>query len=406
MTKKNIWIINQYSGSKNHGMNYRSYYIGRELVKLGHQVRLFTGSFSHLLRVLPKMVKSKFMEEQIDGIDYVWVKTPHYTGSKSLGRIIGMFQFIFNLFLLKKGKFEKPDVIIVSSISPLPILNAYYWSKRYKSKLIFEVRDIWPLSLIELGGVSRFHPFVIFLQWIENFAYSKADKVISVLPNALEHMQNHGLSPDKFVHIPNGIDCEEINNKEKYSDKIPNYNSEGKFLIGYLGTLGIANALDYFIDAAEKLKDNHDISFVLVGQGSEKERLVKKIYDRKLQNIKIYPAVSKEQVQSVLAQFDICYVGWFKHPLYRFGISANKIFDYMLSGKPIIHGSNASNDPIKDAQCGISIPAEDVNALVEAILELKNKPQKEQKRIGDKGIKYVYTNHNYSQLAKKYESIL
>ena len=219
-------------------------------------------------------------------------------------------------------------------------------------------------------------------------------------------MQNHGLSPDKFVHIPNGIDCEEINNKEKYSDKIPNYNSEGKFLIGYLGTLGIANALDYFIDAAEKLKDNHDISFVLVGQGSEKERLVKKIYDRKLQNIKIYPAVSKEQVQSVLAQFDICYVGWFKHPLYRFGISANKIFDYMLSGKPIIHGSNASNDPIKDAQCGISIPAEDVNALVEAILELKNKPQKEQKRIGDKGIKYVYTNHNYSQLAKKYESIL
>jgi len=406
MTKKNIWIINQYSGSKNHGMNYRSYYIGRELVKLGHHVRLFTGSFSHLLRVLPKMVKSKFMEEQIDGIDYVWVKTPHYTGSKSLGRIIGMFQFIFNLFLLKKGKFEKPDVIIVSSISPLPILNAYYWSKRYKSKLIFEVRDIWPLSLIELGGVSRFHPFVIFLQWIENFAYSKADKVISVLPNALEHMQNHGLSPDKFVHIPNGIDCEEINNKEKYSDKIPNYNSEGKFLIGYLGTLGIANALDYFIDAAEKLKDNHDISFVLVGQGSEKERLAKKIYDRKLQNIKIYPAVSKEQVQSVLAQFDICYVGWFKHPLYRFGISANKIFDYMLSGKPIIHGSNASNDPIKDAQCGISIPAEDVNALVEAILELKNKPQKEQKRIGEKGIKYVYTNHNYSQLAKKYESIL
>ncbi len=404
MTKKNIWIINQYAGSKHHGMNYRSYYIGKELVKSGHNVRLFAGSFSHLLRILPK-INSRFKKESIDGIDYVWIRTQHYSGSKSFGRIVGMFQFIFNLFLLKTKSFEKPDTIIVSSISPLPILNAYFWSRKYKAKLIFEVRDIWPLSLIELGNISRFHPFVIFLQWIENFAYKKADKVISVLPNALEHMKNHGLDPNKFVYIPNGVDCNELNNKNTI-DQIPNYGSQGKFLVGYLGTVGIANALDYFIAAAEKLKNNTEIEFVIVGQGSEKERLSEKIKQKNLENITIHSAVSKDQVQSVLSQFDVCYVGWFKHPLYRFGISANKIFDYMLSGKPIIHGSNASNDPIKDAQCGISIPAEDVNTLVEAILELKNKPQKEQKRIGEKGIKYVYTNHNYSQLAKKYESIL
>ena len=99
MTKKKVWIINQYAGSKNHGMNYRSYYIGRELIRAGHQVRLFAGSFSHLLQVLPKM-NSRFKEENIDGIDYVWIRTQQYSGSKSFGRIIGMFQFIFNLFLL------------------------------------------------------------------------------------------------------------------------------------------------------------------------------------------------------------------------------------------------------------------------------------------------------------------
>jgi glycosyltransferase involved in cell wall biosynthesis len=405
MTKKNIWIINQYAGSKYHGMNYRSYYIGKQLVKSGNKVRIFAGSFSHLLRILPEM-SSRSKEESIDGIDYVWIRTLRYTGSKSFGRIVGMFQFIFNLFLLKTNSFEKPDAIVVSSISPLPILNAYFLSKKYKVKLIFEVRDIWPLSLIELGNISRFHPFVIFLQWVENFAYKKADKVISVLPNALEHMKNHGLDPDKFVYIPNGIDCDESKNRDTSSNEILDYNPQEKFLVGYLGTLGIANALDYYIAAADQLQNNKDIRFVMVGQGPEKERLSEIIKQKELNNITIHPAVTKDQVQSVLTQFNVCYVGWHNHPLYRFGISANKIFDYMLSGKPIIHGSNASNDPIKDAQCGISIPAEDVNALVKAILELKNKSSKEQERIGEKGIKYVYIHHNYSVLAKKYESIL
>jgi glycosyltransferase involved in cell wall biosynthesis len=402
MTKKNIWIINQYAGSRYHGMNYRSYYIGRELVAIGHHVRLITGAFSHLLRVIPEM-NSRFKEEKIDGIDYIWVQTKHYSASKSFGRILGMFRFIFNLLLLKTEAFEKPDVIVVSSISPLPILNAYFWSRRYKAKLIFEVRDIWPLSLIELGNVSPYHPFVVFLQWIENFAYRKADQVISVLPNALQHMQAHGLDPEKFCYIPNGIDCQEAENRELYSNQIPNYNPDGKFLIGYLGTLGIANALDYFIETAEKLKGRNDIAFVIVGKGQEEAHLLKTIKEKGLTNIAIYPGVPKDQVQSVLTQFDVCYVGWFKHPLYRFGISANKIFDYMLSRKPIIHGSNASNDPIKDAGCGLSIPAESANAISEAILYLKDKPAKERELLGKNGGEYVLRHHDYRQLASEYE---
>lgn len=404
MTNKNIWIINQYAGSRYHGMNYRSYYIGRELVAMGHQVRLITGAFSHLLSEVPEM-NSRFKEEKIDGIDYVWVRTKHYSASKSFGRIIGMFRFIYNLLFLKVNSLEKPDVIVVSSISPLPILNAYFWAKKYKAKLIFEVRDIWPLSLIELGNVSKYHPFVVLLQMIENFAYRKADRVISVLPNALQHMQAHGLKPEKFSYIPNGIDCMEANNKESYSIQIPNYNPEKKFLVGYLGTLGIANALDYFIEAAEKLKDHQDIAFVLVGKGQEEAHLLKKIKEKGLTNIKFYPLVSKDQVQTVLSQFDVCYVGWFKHPLYRFGISANKIFDYMLSGKPIIHSSDASNDPIKEARCGISVASEDSNKIAHAILSLKNKTLQERIELGKNGSEYVRKNHDYKQLALKYESL-
>lgn len=400
--QKNIWIVNQYSGSKYHGMNYRSYYIGRELHLLGHSVRLFAGSFSHLLRVKPEF-KGKFKEENIDGIDYVWVKTKKYTGSKSLGRIIGMFQFIWNLLFIKHKKYPKPDVIIVSSISSLPVLNAYCWAKKYKAKLIFEVRDIWPLSLVELGNVSRFHPFVIFLQWVENFAYRKADKVVSVLPNALLHMQEHGLSKEKFVHIPNGIDCSEYLSVSQKA--LPDYRKKASFVIGYMGTFGISNALDFFIDAAEKLKGQTDIRFVMVGQGPEEQKLRAKIIQKQLANIEIFPAVNKNQVQSVLQQFDACYVGWFAHPLYRFGISPNKIFEYMLSGKPVIHSSNATNDPINDANCGISVAAEDTEAIVNAIVQLKNTNEKERQRLGQNGKIFVQQNHDYKTLAKNYEQL-
>jgi glycosyltransferase involved in cell wall biosynthesis len=399
--RKTIWFINQYAGSKYHGMNYRSFYIGRELVHLGFQVRLFAGSFSHLLRSLP-VLEGRFKEENIDGIAYVWVKTMKYQGSKSFKRTLGMFQFIWNLLFLKLKPFEKPDAIVVSSISPLPILNAYFWSKKYKAKLIFEVRDIWPLSLIELGNVSRFHPFVILLQWIENFAYRKSDKVVSVLPNALEHMKKHGLEAAKFNYIPNGIDCNE--NIQANTEELPNYRQNSPFVVGYLGTLGIANALDYFIDAAIYLKEEKDISFVLVGLGPEEERIKARI-EKTRTNIKLYPFVKKNQVQAVLSQFDVCYVGWFDHPLYRFGISPNKIFDYMLSGKPIIHSSNASNDPIKEANCGISIPAEDAVAIAQAVVVLKNTNPEERSLFGQNGLDYVRKYHDYSKLTLKYESL-
>lgn len=402
MTKKNIWIINQYAGSKHHGMNYRSYYIGKELVNLDHHVTLFAGSFSHLLKKLPSL-DGLWKREKIDGIDYIWVKTRKYKGSKSIFRTLGMFQFILNLLFIPTKKFVKPDIIVVSSISPLPILNAVFWAKRYQAKLFFEVRDIWPLSLIELGGVSPKHPFVLLLDWIEKYAYRNADKVISVLPDAFAHMKDQGLDKHKFVHIPNGIDCNEALNSNL--DCEIDYNPNKKFLIGYLGTVGIANALDYFVEAAEQLKDNTEITFAIVGQGPEKERIQKLINAKALNNIRLYPSVRKDEVQQVLKQFDVCYVGWFKHALYRFGISPNKIFDYMLSGKAILHSSSASNDPIKEAKCGLSCEAEDIKGIANCILKLKDMPLEERKILGEHGRKFVQANHDYKQLAQKYESL-
>ena len=159
---KNIWIINQYAGSSNHGMTFRSYFLAKEFIKR-HRVTIFSASFSHVMSNPPSVSKT-YTKENIDGVKYLWLKVPIYKQSKSLGRLISMFIFLYRLFFLDVKKCDSPNVIIVSSASPLPIWKAYFWARRFNAKLIFEVRDIWPLSIMELGGLKKINPFVILLQ--------------------------------------------------------------------------------------------------------------------------------------------------------------------------------------------------------------------------------------------------
>ena len=269
MKKKTAWIINHYAGSVHHGMIYRHYYLAKEFVKNGYDAYIFAGSHSHLFTKFPE-IKGDFTFENIDGIKYCWVKIPASKAAKSISRAINMLAFMFQLFKFKINSIPKPDVIIVSSPTPFPIINGYFWAKIFKAKLIFEVRDLWPLSLIELNNMSKYHPFVMLIQWLENFAYKKADRVVSLLPNAKEYMMAHGMAEEKFIHISNGIDLEELQNIIPLEQDIIKIIPKDKFIVGYTGTLGIANAMDTFVETAKILKDNKNIHFIIVGNGGLK----------------------------------------------------------------------------------------------------------------------------------------
>lgn len=402
--QKTIWIINQYAGSPHHGMNFRSYYLAKELINEGSEVTIFSGSFSHLFSNSPQ-VSSTFTKESLDGIDYIWVKTPKYEASKSFKRLVSMLIFSLKLFLFNPFSLKKPDVIIISSLSLFPILNAYLWSKLLKTKLIFEVRDIWPLTLIELGNVSKYNPLVLLLAWLEKLGYKKADYVVSLLPKAKEHMIAKGLDEKKFIYIPNGINLQELKNPEPLEPHIISQIPQNKFIVGYAGTLGIANALEYFLEAALLLENQTDIHFVLVGNGSEKESLVNYTKTKQLYNVTFIDAIAKKQIQSMLQYFDICYIGWHHYPLYRFGISANKLYDYMYAQKPILHSVDAGNDPIAEAECGISVAPENIQEIVNAILEFYQMNDDERATLGKKAKEYVVKHHSYEILALKYKKL-
>jgi glycosyltransferase involved in cell wall biosynthesis len=390
-------------------MEYRPFYLAREWVKAGHGVTIVAASFAHVRSRQP-VVRGSLASENIDGIRFVWLKTPDYTGN-GLSRIVNMLAFVRRLYagrkeLMREGGF---DAVVASSTYPLDIYPCRKIARLCGARLFFEVHDLWPLSPMELGGYKRWHPFIMITQAAENYAYRHAHGVISLLPLTLDHMVAHGLKKEKFHYIPNGVVPEESLRPgplpAEHVSMLDNVRKRGFNIVAYVGSHGLANALYYFVEAARLCRDDK-IGFVLVGDGPEKPKLIRQAGDLNSGNVFFLPPVPKASAQAFLGRCDILYIGLQKQPLFRFGISPNKLFDYMLAAKPIIQAIDAGNDPVKEASCGISIEPENPHALADAVRTLLSWSPEERQQAGLRGREYVMKNHDYRVLAARFAGVL
>ena len=412
----NILLINHYAGSPGMGMEYRPFYMAQEWVRLGHTVTIIAASYAHVRSVQPAFSKY-YIKQSIEGIDYVWIKTPAYHGNGAL-RTFNMFSFVVRLFL-RAAEFAhnyKPDVVIASSTYPLDIFPAKLIAHKSKAKLIFEVHDLWPLSPMELGGYSKWHPFIVLMQLAENYACKNCDALVSLLPKTKEHLVDHGLDPKKFNYIPNGICIDEYNSVDplpsEHDQLLTRLKNENRNIICYAGSHGIANALDFIVEAANLLREESCV-FLLVGSGPEKSKLIDKANrlgltsqsNAGVQNIYFLPAVPKKSLLSLLDRCDILYIGLQNKPLFRFGISPNKLFDYMMAGKPIIQSIKAGNDLVTENNCGISVAPEDAGLISMAVKEIAGMSNNEREKLGMNGRQYVISHHDYRFLANQFINV-
>jgi len=404
----NILLINHYAGTTELGMEFRPYYLAKEWIKLGHNVTIIAASFSHLRRKNPD-VTSNLTEENIEGINYLWIKTPAYEGN-GIGRIKNMFAFAYKLYQKSRyiAKEYKPDVVISSSTYPSDNYSAKKICKIAHAKHIWEVNDLWPLSPMELGGMSKYHPFIMLMKHGELFAYKNIDTVVSLLPNTLEYMKSQGLAAKKWNYIPNGIVVEDWENSEEVSNEYKAVFSElkakNKTIIGYTGGHAISNSLDTIIEAARIFEKDNSFHFIFVGDGQEKQNLKK--LAKGLNNITFLNPVSKKQIPAILELMDYLIITWNKSSIYRFGISPNKIFDYMMAAKPIIHATNAPNKFVDKAECGIAIEPENPKDIVNAINKLNKLNTSELNTMGENGRKYILAKHDYKVLAKNFIDVI
>jgi len=398
---KCTWIINQYAGSVYHGKEYRSPSIARALVKKGFDVTIISSSHSHHFKKAPQ-IEGRYTQKIIDNVRYLWVRTKHSSASKSYKRLMSMFEFMIKSFFLPHKKLPKPDFIIVSSPSPLPIFNGIYFKWKFGAKLIFEVRDLWPLSVIELGNMSPKHPLVKFLSFVEKTAYIRSDLVVSLLKNAEPYMQKQGLKEGKFIYVPNGIDSALLQGKKSAPRSVVERIDADKFVVGYAGALGIANNLYALIDAAEILVDHEDVQIVLLGSGSEEKKLKAYVEKKGLKNVVFPGSVTREEVHDVLSHFDVCYLGLQRSPLFYYGVSPTKLYDYMAVSKPILYAIDSGNHPVIDANCGIEVNSGKAEEIAEAIITFyKEMSSEERETLGRNGYAVLIKDFTFDELTGK-----
>lgn len=404
--KKTIWIINQYASLPSTGMGGRHRDLARELARRGHKVTLVSARWTHLVRD-NETAKIAPNEEMFEGFRFVRVPVGRYSHAHDKKRILNWFSFAWKLIGLAHSLNEKPDIVLYSSPSLVGFLGAERLAKRYGARLVFEVRDIWPLTFSELGGYSIRHPFIRFLQWVEDRAYRNSDFVISNLPGAVDHMVGRGLSPEKFQWIPNGFSQGDVDQCLPLPKEILSRLPKDTFNICYTGTVGTANALHTLVEAANLLRGDPGISFTIVGQGGEKEILKESVQKLGLSNVFFVDPVPKKMVQSILQECDVCYLGLTGDSLFRFGVSPNKLFDYLVSGKPIIYGIDSGDyRPVEEFGAGLQIMPEDPISLANAVKELKSKSKDELSKMGQNGRKAAFEYHEYGMLARKLEKVL
>lgn len=401
----NILYIEHYAGSPEMGMEFRPYYLAREWAKMGVHTTIIAGDYSHLRRKNPE-VTADFQSEAIDGIEYVWLQTGEYEGNGA-ARALTMERFVRKLYMNARmiAKRWAPDAVIASSTYPLDTWPARKIAKIAGAKYIHEVHDMWPSTLYEVGGMSRKHPFVLAMQAAENAAYRHCDKCVALLPYTLDYMTAHGLAPEKWVNIQNGVVEEEWENALPLPEAHEAFFREhaGKFIAGYFGGHALSNALDKSLDAAKEcLGTDPDILFVFVGDGVEKKRLTERAVREGISNAFFLPPVDKRAVPSLLSHFDCSYMTGMPSPLYRFGLCLNKMYDSMMAGVPVVCAFDAPKTLVGEYGCGIECSPADPRNVADAIRKIRDLPAEERKQMGQAGRAAILQHFTYRALAERF----
>jgi glycosyltransferase involved in cell wall biosynthesis len=398
----NILYLNHYAGSPALGMEYRPYYLAREWVRAGHRVQMLAADFSHVRARQPQAGS-----EAIDGIGYRWFATPPYQGN-GLGRVKNIASFLRQVWAATPQLVHdfRPDVVIASSTYPMDIWVARRIARLAKAKLVYEVHDLWPLSPIELSGMSPWHPFALLCQAAEDAAYRDADVVVSMLPKVQGHMAGRGLDLKKLHIVPNGITLDEWQGtppplRDDVAQALAAARAAGRTVVGYAGSMGGPNALGTLLDAAALLKDE-PLQFVLVGSGHDQAQLAQRAAADGLARVQFLPPIPKAQVPSFLAGVDIAYIGWQRVPIYRFGIAPNKLMDYLMARCAVLHSVEAGNDPVAEAGAGLTVPPESPTAVADGLRRLAATPPDVRRAMGERGRAFVLANHTYPVLAQRF----
>ena len=400
---RELWIFNHYARTGEDAGGARHFEMAKHLTARGWSVTIFASGVTHRTgRNLVPSGESRAIRV-IEGVRFVWLKASPYKGN-GLSRWKNIVEYYLEAIKEKQVEgLEAPQVVIGSSVHPLAGLAAWRVARRYDVPFVFDIRDLWPQTLIDMGKLSKRSPIAFALRRLEGFLYKRAERIISVLPGAVDYIKTFGIDPQKVVWISNGVDF------GAYQAPGP-VGENDQFVLMYLGSLGEANAIEVLLDAMRLVSEkNSQVTLRLIGTGPLEEAL--KDQARRLgllgKAVCFEGAVPRSEVAGIAREADAFVITVKDVPgLYRYGISMNKIFDYMAAGKPTLIAVDAFNNPIAESEGGITVAPDNPIKLAEAILAVSTMAPDQLEQMGNRARGHVARLYSYEYLAGRLENIL
>jgi glycosyltransferase involved in cell wall biosynthesis len=398
-----ILLIHQAFVSPEEAGGTRHYELGQHVVECGHQFTIVTSDLNYLTGKTHHQKQALVMEEQIAGIRILRAYTYASLHHSFVWRVISFLSFM--LTSVWAGLRAGPVDLVMGTTPPIfQALSAWIIAALRRRPFLLEIRDLWPSFAIDMG-ILRNPLLIILARWLERFLYARATHLLVNSPAYREYLIQQGVSADKIALIPNGVTTSMFDPAARGEKIREQWQINGDFVVTYAGALGVANDIPNILRAAERLRKQAHIRFLLVGDGKERKSLEAITEQMQLSNVIFTGSIAKTRIPEVLAASDACMATLQNIPMFT-TTYPNKVFDYMAAGRPTILGiDGVIRQVIEAAQAGIFVSPGDDQALAKAVLNLANDPQRA-KEMGLSARAYVEKHFERTQQSQEFVKLL
>jgi glycosyltransferase involved in cell wall biosynthesis len=393
--------------------------LARAIARRGGEATIFASAFGHATGRLERIEgRGLSRDERFAGVRFVWLRTFPYRGN-TWRRMVNMASYALLVVLAQIGR-PRPTVVIGSTVHPFAALAGWLVARLRGARYFYDVRDLWPETLIAIGALDADSPGARGLSAIEAFLVRRAEYVTTVLPGMADYLTAHGLPSDHVRYLPNGVDfaalaladeqatSTEADDLDALLTVLEGRRAAGATVFGYVGAHGIVNRLDLILEGLQRARSRSDLPIVLVllGDGPEKPGIRRRALELGLDDVMFADPVSKRRVPSFLAALDFGVVHETASGVHRYGVSFNKLFDYMGARIPVAFGCATDYDLVAAAGAGRTFTPGDPDAIAEAFVALAATTPEERRRMGADGRAFVEREHDLEVIGDRFADLV
>jgi colanic acid biosynthesis glycosyl transferase WcaI len=375
-------------------------------VRAGHEVTVLTAMPNHPTGVVPEAYRGRsLVRERLDGIDVVrtWIYAARNSGR--VRRSLAYASYALSAIAWGQMHTRAPDVVVATSPQLLCAAAGRVTAAMHRTPFVFEVRDLWPESVVAVGALSAGHPVVRALTVVEEGLYRAADAIVVVTDSFRERLVERGQPASKIDVVKNGVDLRRFAPLPRETPLRAQLGWNDKFVAGYVGTHGMAHGLDAVLDVAKRLAGRDDVRVLFVGEGAERTRLEARARAEKIDNVRFLGVLPRDRMNEVYATLDLALVSLKKSELFT-TVIPSKIFEIAAMARPVLISVDGEARTIVEASGGgVFVPPEDVETMAAALVGFADNRARSE-AMGAAGRDYVVREFDRESLAHKYLGVL